>query len=125
MLKDEISKIIMGVVYTADGKPNPLFLGGKIDPKLDRIDEAVESVLKAIDKSEPRKICYWTAQDVEQALEWFNEDRIELGKEPIEYTEEFGDHVLDMVEDCFDANYGVDWDSFRNAIEEAIKDIDQ
>ena len=69
---------------------------------------------------EERKICYWTLADVEHVVdeqnEW-NEDEEDFT--PIEYSDELGHRVLDIVEDRFDANYGVDWDSLRDALKEA------
>lgn len=66
---------------------------------------------------EERKICYWTLADVEHVVDEYNEDD---DNEPIEYTDELGHEVLDIVEDRFDANYGVSWDDLRNALEEVI-----
>lgn len=70
---------------------------------------------------EVRKICYWTLADVEHVVNEQNEwKENEENYTPIEYTDDLGHAVLDNVEDVFDANYGVCWDTLRNSLETMI-----
>ena len=62
--------------------------------------------------------CYWSVLDVELMLEQMQSD----GKfKDIEYTDEFGYDVMNLVEKRFDAEYGVTWDSLEYAMEEIIE----
>ena len=87
----------------------------------------MEQVLDAIEeqlKKEPRKICYWTAQDVEHQMRQINHDRIDFGQEQVELTDDDKNAILDMVEDNFDANYGIAWDSIESAIIDYLDEIE-
>ena len=117
MLKDDIEKILMGIIYTPDGKPNPLFLGGEIDPKLDRIDKAVMDIIRATNKPENKKYCSWGVMDAEHMFEQLQGDGKYLD---VEYTDELGEDIMNLVEKRFDASYGVTWDSIEYAIEEIL-----
>ncbi len=66
-------------------------------------------------KPQSRKICYWSGADVKTKVDELNED----GEYNIDCTDGFIDAVLDVVEDRFDANYGVTWED----VEEAIIDV--
>ena len=69
-------------------------------------------------KPQSRKICYWSGVDVKMKLDEFNDSR-EWEIDKIKCTDGFINAVLDVVEDRFDANYGVTWEH----IEEAIIDV--
>jgi hypothetical protein len=86
----------------------------------------MEQVLDAIEeqlKKEPRKICYWTAQDVEHQMRQINHDRIDFGQEQVELTDDDKNAILD-IEDNFDANYGIAWDSIESAIINYLDEIE-
>jgi len=119
-MQEEIKKALMGVIYTPDGKPNPLFLGGSIDPKLDRIDECVQQIIDINNKPQNKKYCYWSVIDAKHTFNQMKEDEGMFAD--IEYTDELGEEIMDLVEDRFDANYGVTWDSIRDAILEILGD---
>ena len=70
---------------------------------------------------EKRKICYWTAQDVITVVDWHNEDE-DNADDQIEFTDGLADAVLDLVQDRFDANYGVTWDDLQNALKDVRSD---
>ena len=80
--------------------------------------EFLTSEISKLFDNEPRKICWWSAVDVEHVVTEHNEDE-DNADDQIEFTDELGDAVLDIVEDRFDANYGVDWDSLRDALSDA------
>lgn len=87
----------------------------------------MEQVLDAIEeqlKKEPRKICYWTAQDVEHQMRQINHDRIDFGQEQVELTDDDKNAILDRIEDNFDANYGIAWDSIESAIIDYLDEIE-
>ena len=87
----------------------------------------MEQVLDAIEeqlKKEPRKICYWTAQDVEHQMRQINHDRIDFGQEHVELTDDDKNAILDRIEDNFDANYGIAWDSIESAIINYLDEIE-
>lgn len=87
----------------------------------------MEQVLDAIEeqlKKEPRKICYWTAQDVEHQMRQINHDRIDFGQEQVELTDDDKNAILDKIEDNFDANYGIAWDSIESAIIDYLDEIE-
>jgi len=87
----------------------------------------MEQVLDAIEeqlKKEPRKICYWTAQDVEHQMRQINHDRIDFGQEQVELTDDDKNAILDRIEDNFDANYGIAWDSIESAIINYLDEIE-
>ncbi len=121
-MKEDIKEILMGIIYTPDGKPNPLFLGGEINPKLDRIDEAVMDIISVTNKPQNKKYCYWSVQDAEHM---FNQMKHDEDKFPdVEYTDELGEEIMDLVERRFDAEYGVAWYNIESAIEEIMKDYE-
>lgn len=70
---------------------------------------------------EVRKICWWSLADVEHVVDEYNED--EDNQDEITYSDELGHIVLDLVEDRFDANYGVSWDNLRDALEDVKDDF--
>jgi len=78
--------------------------------------ETLTSAISKIFKEQERRICWWTAVDVEHIVNEHNENNAD---DQIEFTNELGNAVLDIVEDRFDANYGVDWDSLRDALTDA------
>lgn len=118
-MQEEIKKALMGIIYTPDGKPNPLFLGGGIEPKLDRIDECVQEIINITNKPQNKKYCSWSIVDAEHMFKQLQED----GKYTnIEYTDELGEDIMNLVEDRFDANYGVTWENLEYAIEEILGD---
>ena len=41
----------------------------------------------------------------------------------IDYTDDFGEAVMNLVDRRFDAEYGVCWESVENAIEEIINQM--
>ena len=87
----------------------------------------MEQVLDAIEeqlKKEPRKICYWTAQYVEHQMRQINHDRIDFGQEQVELTDDDKNAILDRIEDNFDANYGIAWDSIESAIINYLDEIE-
>jgi len=58
--KDEIKQILIDCIYTADAKPrfiNDNWIGGSVNDKLKRIDEAVDRILEAFEPS-PEDIAY-------------------------------------------------------------------
>ena len=63
--------------------------------------------------------CFWSVLDVEVMLEQFHEDEKFTDKV---YTDDFGIAVLELIQRRFDANYGVTWDTLRDAIEEIIEE---
>ena len=64
-------------------------------------------------KPQPRKICYWSGVDIKMKVAELN-DSSEYYK--IDCTDGFINAVLDVVEDRFDANYGVTWEHIEDAI---------
>jgi uncharacterized Zn finger protein len=121
-MKEDIKEILMGIIYTPDGKPNPLFLGGEINPKLDRIDEAVMDIIRATNNPQNKKYCYWSVQDAEHM---FNQMKHDEDKFPdVEYTDELGEAIMDLVERRFDAEYGVAWHNIESAIDEIMEDYE-
>jgi hypothetical protein len=62
-----------------------------------------------------RRICFWTAIDVKTVVDWHNEDEDNADNQ-IEFTDGLADAVLDLVEDRFDANYGVTWEDLQKAL---------
>ena len=89
------------------------------DSKEKHKGRGMEQVLDAIEeqfKKEPRKICWWSIEDVESKMRQINLDRIDFGKEPIHLTLDDKNAILDIVEDNFDANIGITWESIESAI---------
>jgi hypothetical protein len=66
-----------------------------------------------------RQICWWSVADVEHVVKEHNEYNAD---DQIEYTDGLAHAVLDNVEDVFDANYGVCWDTLRNSLE-TMRDV--
>ena len=64
-------------------------------------------------KPQPRKICYWSGVDVKMKVDELNDSSSEY---KIDCTDGFINAVLDVVEDRFDANYGVTWEHIEDAI---------
>ena len=124
-MKDDIKKAIIDLIYTADAKPRTTFTDGSpLEKKIQLIDEAVDKVLNVIN-SQPRKI-WWRSVDellehVEHQLNQINQDRINFGQEPFQLSDDDKNVILDMVEENFDANYGVTWDSINYAILDFVK----
>ena len=59
--QDEIKQILIDCIYTADAKPrfiNDNWIGGSVNDKLKRIDEAVDKILKAVDEQSPEDMAY-------------------------------------------------------------------
>ena len=120
-MKDDIKKAIIDLIYTADAKPRTTFTDGSpLEKKIQLIDEAVDKVLNVIN-SQPKKVCWWSAEDVEHQLNQINQDRINFGQEPFQLSDDDKNVILDMVEENFDANYGVTWDSINYAILDFVK----
>lgn len=97
------------------------------DSKEQSKGRGMEQVLDAIEeqlKKEPRKICYWTAEDVEHQMRQINHDRIDFGQEQVELTDDDKNAILDRIEDNFDANYGINWDSIESAIINYLDEIE-
>lgn len=119
-MREEIKKAITDLIYTADAKPRTTFTDGSpLETKLQLIDEAVNKVLNVIN-SQPKKYCYWSIADAEQTFNQMKEDE---GMFPdVEYTDSLGEEIMDLVEDRFDANYGVTWDDIRDAILTLLQD---
>jgi len=120
-MQEEIKKALLSIIYTPDGKPNPLFLGGEINPKLDRIDEAVMDIIRAINKPQNKTFCGWSVIDAEHMFRQMQDDEDKFPD--IEYTDELGEVIMDLVERRFDASYGVTWDSIEYAIEEIVEEM--
>jgi len=63
-------------------------------------------------KPQPRKICYWSGVDIKMKVDELNDS----SEYKIDCTDGFINAVLDVVEDRFDANYGVTWEHIEDAI---------
>jgi hypothetical protein len=122
MLREDVEKIIMGVIYTPDAKPRTIFTdGSKLEDKLALIDQAVLDVLQAVHKNEMRKINWWSALDVEHAVNQLKgDDEIDAD---FEVEDDFLNAVLDVVEDRFDAEYGTCWNDIFDATREVYADF--
>ena len=121
-MREEIKKAITDLIYTADAKPRTTFTDGSpLETKLQLIDDAVNNILSVIE-SQPKKYCYWSVIDAEHMFHQMQEDE---GKFlDVEYTDDLGEEIMDLVERRFDAEYGVTWDSIRYAIEEIMEDYE-
>lgn len=86
------------------------------EDEMSKFDGLVQADLQ--EKRNERKICWWSIADVEHIVNEHNEDE-DNSDDQIEFSDELGHTVLDIVEDRFDANYGVDWDSLRDALSDA------
>lgn len=123
-MREEIKKAITDLIYTADAKPRTTFTdGSSLETKLTLIDQTVNNILKTID-SQPRKICWWSAEDVDSQMANINSDRVDFGQPTIKLTDDDKNTILDKIEDSFDANYGVTWDSVNDAIIDYLDEIE-
>jgi uncharacterized FlaG/YvyC family protein len=119
-MREEIRKAISDVVYTADAKPRLTFTdGSSVEKKLALIDDAVNKVMKTINNPQRKLYCGWMIEDAEHKFKEMQEDDKYLD---IEYTDELGEVIMDLVERRFDASYGVTWDSIEYAIEEILRE---
>lgn len=110
-MENEIRRVITNLIYTADAKPRRTFTDGSpLEKKLALINEAVRNILILVE--EPRKICYWSGVDVKMKVDELNDS----SEYKIDCTDGFINAVLDVVEDRFDANYGVTWEHIEDAI---------
>tara|TARA_R110001606_G_scaffold379304_1_gene539275 strand:+ start:916 stop:1284 length:369 start_codon:yes stop_codon:yes gene_type:complete len=120
-MREEIRKAISDVVYTADAKPRLTFTDGSpLEEKLALIDDAVNKVMKTINNPQRKLYCGWGVADAEHM---FNQMKHDEDKFPdVEYTDELGQEIMDLVDRRFDASYGVTWDSIEYAIEEILRE---
>ena len=120
-MRQEIKKVITDLIYTADAKPRTTFTDGSpLEDKLELIEQAVDKVFKEINKPQRRLYCGWMIGDVEHM---FRQMQVDDGKfTNIEYTDELGEDVMNLVERRFDAEYGVAWYNIESAIEEIMED---
>jgi len=58
----------------------------------------------------------WSIEDVRNIIEFNNIEEAES------FTDEDCVRVLEIVAECFDANYGITWDSLEYAINQLIED---
>ena len=97
--------------------------------------KSMKQIRSILLKKEPRKICYWTAEDVEYQMRQMN-NQVKFSDDDkgaildivndveqqrclnnqIELSDADKDAILDIVEANFDANYGVTWESIEYAI---------
>jgi hypothetical protein len=119
-MREEIKKVITDLLYTGDAKPRTTFTDGSpLEDKLALIDDTVTKVFEVINKPTNKKYCYWSVMDAEHMFRQMQEDE---GKfTDVEYTDELGVEIMDLVERRFDASYGVSWDSIEYAIEEIME----
>jgi hypothetical protein len=119
-MKEEIRKAISDLIYTPDAKPRTTFVDGSpLETKLALIDETVTRVLKIINNPQRKLYCGWMVEDAEHM---FRQMQVDEGRFPdVEYTDELGEEIMDLVERRFDASYGVAWDSIESAIEEVME----
>ena len=122
-MRQEIKKVITDLIYTGDAKPRTTFTDGSpLEDKLELIEQAVDKVFKEINKPQRRLYCGWMIADVEHM---FRQMQVDDGKFiNIEYTDELGEAVMDLVERRFDAEYGVSWYNIESAIEEVMEDYE-
>ena len=71
---------------------------------------------------------YWNEYsklwDVEHQMRQINHDRIDFGQEQVKLTDDDKNAILDRIEDNFDANYGIAWDSIESAIIDYLDEIE-
>ena len=122
-MRQEIKKAITDLIYTGDAKPRTIFTDGSpIKDKLELIEQAVDKVLKVINEPQRKLYCGWMISDVEHM---FRQMQVDDGKfTNIEYTDELGEDVMNLVERRFDAEYGVAWYNIQSAIEEIMEDYE-
>ena len=120
-MRQEIKKVITDLIYTGDAKPRTTFTDGSpLEDKLELIEQTVDKVFKVINNPQRKLYCGWMIADVEHM---FRQMQVDEGKfTNIEYTDELGEDVMDLVERRFDAEYGVTWDSITDAILEILGD---
>jgi hypothetical protein len=119
-MREEIRKAIQSVVYTADAKPRTIFTDGSpLEDKLAIIDDAVNKVLDIINNPLRKLYCGWTVGDAEHMFRQMQEDEDKFPD--VEYTDELGQEIMDLVDRRFDAEYGVTWYSIEYAIEEVLE----
>ena len=94
-----------------------------LDPMGQDNDELKRRIAKAISDNSTRKICWWSAEDVKVALGWVNERRTLDKLDPIPFTEDMGDTVLDKLENRFDASYGLTWDDVEDCLIDVLDDV--
>lgn len=82
----------------------------------DDCDHTFEDSFKIV--KETKTYCGWTTEDVELTLKAAHKEGLYTD---IKYTEELGTKVMSLVEETWDANYGVNWESIINALETIIK----
>ena len=120
-MRQEIKKVITDLIYTGDAKPRTTFTDGSpLEDKLELIEQTVDKVFKVINNPQRKLYCGWMIADVEHM---FRQMQVDEGKfTNIEYTDELGEDVMNLVERRFDAEYGVTWDSITDAILEILGD---
>lgn len=75
-----------------------------------------------INRPHRKLYCGWMIEDAEHM---FKQMQVDEGKfKDVEYTIELGEEIMDLVDNRFDADYGVTWDSIRYAIEEIMEDYE-
>ena len=122
-MREEIKKTITDLIYTADAKPRTTFTDGSpLEDKLELIEQAVDKVFKVINDPQRRLYCGWMIADVEHM---FRQMQVDDGKfTNVEYTDELGEDVMNLVERRFDAEYGVSWYNIESAIEDIMEDYE-
>ena len=120
-MREEIKKVITDLIYTADAKPRTTFTDGSpLEDKLELIEQAVDKVFKVINDPQRKLYCGWMVADAEHMFRQMQEYD---GKyTDVEYTDDLGEAVMDLVERRFDAEYGVAWYNIESAIEEVMED---
>jgi len=119
-MREEIKKAIQSVVYTADAKPRLTFTDGSpLEDKLALINDTVDKVMKTINNPQRKLYCGWMVADAEHMFKQMQDEDKYLD---VEYTDELGQEIMDLVERRFDAEYGVAWYNIESAIEEIMED---
>lgn len=120
-MREEIKKAITDLIYTGDAKPRTTFTDASpLEDKLELIEQTVDKVFKVINNPQRRLYCGWMIADVKHM---FRQMQVDDGKYTnIEYTDELGEDVMNLVERRFDAEYGVAWYNIESAIEEIMED---
>ena len=119
-MREEIRKAIQSVVYTADAKPRLTFTDGSpLEEKLALIENAVDEVFKVINNPHRKLYCGWMVCDAEHMFKQMQQDEDKFPD--VEYTDELGLEIMNLVDRRMDAEYGVCWESIRYAIEEVLE----
>ena len=122
-MRQEIKKVITDLIYTGDAKPRTTFTDGSpLEDKLELIEQAVDKVFKEINKPQRKLYCGWMIADVEHMFRQMQEVKRAGKFTNVEYTDELGEDVMNLVERRFDAEYGVAWYNIESAIEEIMED---